>query len=273
MDIRDLVATPDNELPQELFELDILDGSPPCSVFSVAGKRDEGWGCEKKFREGQKEQRLDDLFFSYIALAKKLKPKVVIAENVVGLVTGKARGYVTEILKAYKEAGYVVQIFRLNAATMGVPQARERIFFIGHRADLDFPKIEMRFNQKQILFGEVRSKNGVPIKGETTVRLLSRRIKTDRCVADISMRVRGKCSGFNNSILHDDCVACTLVAGGSFFRYTDACSLSKEDFINIQTFPQDYDFGKCSPQYVCGMSVPPVMMANIASEVYRQWFE
>lgn len=40
------------DLPQELYELDILDGSPPCSSFSMAGNREKDWGKEKVFREG-----------------------------------------------------------------------------------------------------------------------------------------------------------------------------------------------------------------------------
>ena len=40
-----------------------------------------------------------------------------------------------------------------------------------------------------------------------------------------------------------------------------------------QTFPEDYDFMDQEVNYVCGMIVPPVMMANIASEVYRQWLK
>lgn len=47
------------DLPPELFNLDILDGSPPCSTFSMAGSREEAWGKMKKFREGQAEQVLD----------------------------------------------------------------------------------------------------------------------------------------------------------------------------------------------------------------------
>jgi DNA (cytosine-5)-methyltransferase 1 len=70
------------DFPKELLNLDILDGSPPCSGFSMAGNREKDWGKTKVFREGQADQRLDDLFFDYIALAKKLQPKVVIAENV-----------------------------------------------------------------------------------------------------------------------------------------------------------------------------------------------
>ena len=40
------------DLPAELYNLDILDGSPPCSSFSMAGNRDDDRGKEKKFREG-----------------------------------------------------------------------------------------------------------------------------------------------------------------------------------------------------------------------------
>ena len=78
------------DLPKELYDLDILDGSPPCSSFSIAGNRDEDWGKEKKFREGQAEQVLDTLFFDFIDLAKELQPKVVVAENVKGLLMGNA---------------------------------------------------------------------------------------------------------------------------------------------------------------------------------------
>lgn len=53
----------------------------------------------------------------------------------------------------------------------------------------------------------------------------------------------------------------------------DGLLMTDKDIINCQTFPQDYDFMDQDVQYVCGMSVPPVMMANIASEVQRQLFE
>ena len=85
MDIRDFNALPNSEIPEELFNLDILDGSPPCTPFSMAGDREESWGKKKKFREGQAEQTLDDLSFVFIETVKKLKPKTVIMENVEGL--------------------------------------------------------------------------------------------------------------------------------------------------------------------------------------------
>jgi DNA (cytosine-5)-methyltransferase 1 len=149
------------DLPNELFNLDILDGSPPCSSFSMAGNREKDWGKAKVFKEGQAKQVLDDLFFEYIALAKKLQPKVVIAENVKGLIQGNAKLYVKKIFKTFDEAGYNVQLFLLNAASMGVPQKRERVFFIGYRKELCFGKLELRFNEKAIVFGEVLDKNEI----------------------------------------------------------------------------------------------------------------
>ena len=50
------------DLPDELYNLDILDGSPPCSSFSIAGNREKDWGKEKVFREGQAEQVLDVVY-------------------------------------------------------------------------------------------------------------------------------------------------------------------------------------------------------------------
>ena len=272
MDIRDFVKLPDSEIPDELKHLDILDGSPPCSVFSTAGSREDGWNTEKVFREGQAAQRLDDLFFYFIEAARKLQPKVIVAENVKGLLLGNAKGYVNEIIKAFDLAGYKVQIFLLNASRMGVPQKRERVFFIAHRKDLDYPKIKMEFNEKPILFGEVRSEKGKQFqKNGVYSELLKYRKKTDKSIADITKRIRGKESGYNNTIWHDDDVGYTVVSSGCHFRMCDGLWLSDDDYKNCQTFPQDYNFLDQSVQYICGMSVPPVMMAQVARQIWRQW--
>ena len=74
MDIRDFVKL--GNYPEDLMNLDILDGSPPCTAFSMSGRREKSWGKYKKFAEGQKLQRLDDLFFEFIKLAGVLRPKL-----------------------------------------------------------------------------------------------------------------------------------------------------------------------------------------------------
>lgn len=104
-------------MKEELHNLDILDASFPCSVFSIAGDRQKAWGKEKVFREGQKAQRLDDLAFYSIDLAKELKPKVVVFENVQGLLQGEAIEYVKEIYRQMNDAGYILQHWLLMHVT------------------------------------------------------------------------------------------------------------------------------------------------------------
>ena len=100
-------------------ELDVLEGSPPCSAFSTSGKREADWGKEKHY--SGKKQRVDDLFFEFVRLAKGLQPKVLVAENVPGLISGTARGYFKEIHSALQEAGYNVVAGILKAEQYGVP--------------------------------------------------------------------------------------------------------------------------------------------------------
>ena len=272
MDIRDFVMLPDADLPAELYDLDILDGSPPCSVFSMAGNRENDWGKAKRFREGQAAQTLDDLFFEFIKAVNKLRPKVFVAENVKGMLQGGARGYVSEVLKQIDAAGYTVQLFCLNGANMGVPQRRERVFFIGHRKELPFPKLHLEFSQQPIKFGEIRSNTGKPVT-EGTYQLLRNKIPTDRNLADINKRLFNKQSRFNAAVVWDSIVAPTITSNGEFLRAVDDMRFSDQDFINCQTFPVDYDFNGVGVQYVCGMSVPPLMMKEVAIRICHQWIQ
>jgi DNA (cytosine-5)-methyltransferase 1 len=271
------------DLPDELYQLDILDGSPPCSSFSMAGNRSDDWGKEKIFREGQAEQVLDTLFFDFIDLAKKLQPKVVIAENVEGLLFGEARSYVRKIYTEFDKAGYYCQHWLLDASEMGVPQVRRRVFFICLRKDLAdpflyqadmftmLPKIKMEFNEPGILFGEYRDEIGINDEETERGKLMEFRIKTDKCCSDINERVYGKFSGFNAMIRHDDEICGTITSSETDRRYFDGKRLTANDLKITGTFPLDYNFNGFYEKYIIGMSVPPVMTAQIATEVYNQW--
>jgi len=151
----------------KIGELDILDGSPPCSAFSVAGKREKNWkgatkyesdayfdfetgesvsdgdGIQvkdgmKKYSDDQVVEAIEDLFLEYIRIAKEIQPKVIIAENVKGITMGEARKKLFEFQNLFEtiEPGYLVTHHVLNAADYGVPQARERLFFVCVREDV-----------------------------------------------------------------------------------------------------------------------------------------
>lgn len=272
MDLRDFNKL--ENIPEELIGIDILDGSPPCTTFSITGKREKTWGKKKKFREGQTEQTLDDLFFVFLDTVEKLKPKVVIAENVVGLVTGNAKGYVNLIIKRFKALGYDIQLFKLNGAYMDVPQARERIFFIANRCDL--PKLTLNFKNDLIPFGDVRTEKGTQLgENSKSIRaLLEQATDEDLKLENVSKRIAGVENHlFSHTMVRDDRISPTITSAGYFYRFCDRTLYSDGDFANVQTFPQDYDYNGNNVQYVCGMSVPPNMMANIATEVYEQWLK
>lgn len=116
------------------FELDILDGSPPCCDFSINGKRELGWGKVKKY--SSTEQRVDDLFFEYARLVKDIMPKVFVAENTKGLTLGKARAVLKQIMDTLTDIGYNVSCKVVDTSKWGIPQKRERLIIVGVRKDL-----------------------------------------------------------------------------------------------------------------------------------------
>lgn len=192
------------------YEVDVK--VPACSTFSTAGNREGDWNKEKHFREGQAKQILSELFFDFLRLVEKLKPKVVIAENVSGIIKGNAKGYTKAVVEEFMAMGYSIQVFQLNAASMGVPQRRERVFFIANRLDR---RIKLEFNQEPIPYEEIGDNSD------------------------------------NSNTLTNRLKECWRKA-------------------NAGSFPLDYDFMDIEPKYLIGMSVPPVMMANVAYEIYNQ---
>jgi len=259
------------DLPDELYDLDILDGSPPCSSFSMAGNREKDWGKEKVFREGQAKQRLDDLFFDYIALAKRLKPKVIIAENVKGMLQGNAKAYVKKIKSEFKSAGYSVQLFLLNAASMGVPQKRERVFFVCKRNDLNLPMLALSFNEPAILFKEIDQGLSVERKeiNPSYYKYWKTAKKDGRAVTD-----KGNTFGYLYKT-NPASVCSTITAGDGtpYCHYMSPLRLTGKELSLIGSYPLDYNFGGIDTQYLIGMSVPPVMTAQIAHQIYLQWFK
>jgi len=274
-DIRDFRKRED--LPDALYELDILDGSPPCSAFSTSGKREEVWGTEKEFREGQAVQRLDDLFGEFIRLTDRLEPKVAISENVTGMITGKAKGYVKELARGFDEIGYDLQIFKLNAGSMGVPQMRRRVFPIARRKDFGWSDLDLSFDEPTITFGEIREEDAEGYKEMSDFDrwMWDERLPSDPSFGEVSRRVRGKESSYNAKFIDDHRVCNTIASAtgsklicGQVPRY-----LTVDELRKCSTFAMDYRFGSLRPKYVMGMSVPPIMMAQIATEIREQWFE
>jgi len=265
MPIQDIVF--DTDKHKEIGDIDILDGSPPCSVFSLSGNREQDWGKVRAFAEGQAVQILDDLFFHFISLADKLRPRVVIAENVKGLILGNAKGYVKKIFTAFKEIGYTTQLFLLNASQMGVPQRRERVFFIARRDKI--PPISLSFSETEIPISMIIG--GVDILNRRKFRPIIKQYWKLCAPGKLLSSVHPKKHLFNWCKLSPNKPAPTLLArgaaAGQYLHWSEQRTISYAELARIQSFPDDYNYCKQNPGYVIGMSVPPIMMHRLSARV------
>ncbi|RJQ15776.1 DNA (cytosine-5-)-methyltransferase [Candidatus Woesearchaeota archaeon] len=115
--------------PGELPNFDMLCAGFPCQAFSIAGKR-------KGFRDTR-----GTLFFEIARIIKTKRPKIVLLENVKGLLNHNKGKTYSVIIQSLDELGYNTQWMVLNSKDFGVPQNRERIFIIGSLRNKRRPEI------------------------------------------------------------------------------------------------------------------------------------
>jgi len=181
--------------PNELPDFDLLTGGFPCQAFSVAGKG-----------LGELDTR-GTLFNEIIRIAEVKKPKWMLLENVKGLTTKKHKPTFDKILSELKRIGYDVKYKILNSKEHGIPQNRERIFFVCKLGQWDFmgfqfpQKEELKIFLKDILEDQVDEKYYLNEKqvnkilnsnfqqeklriqgGKISNTLLSRDYKSPKCV-------------------------------------------------------------------------------------------
>jgi DNA (cytosine-5)-methyltransferase 1 len=266
------------DLPPELIGIDILDGSPPCSTFSTSGRREKDWGKKKHFREGQTEQVLDDLFFQFLDAAQRIQPKVIIAENVKGMLMGNAKGYTRAITERLRSMGYRPQIFLINSADCGVPQKRERVFFCAVRSDVSTKLLELEPCSRWISVGEACA-DLVATPDENKLHVLTtleQRLwqcsKPGEAFARASERFTGKTNHFNRFRLKSTSPCPTMTATVNYTHWSECRTMTYRESLRIGSFPDDY-VARTSAigKYMIGMSVPPRMMETVARAVCKQW--
>jgi DNA (cytosine-5)-methyltransferase 1 len=134
------IVTFKDELAKLDFNVDLLIGGPPCQGFSVAGKMDP------------KDSRSKHVW-TYVSILKMLMPRAFILENVKALGTlEKWAPLKNQLLKEMRKLGYAVSYVIVNASDFNVPQARERVLFIGFKANSsiipDLGKMLEPYNEK-----------------------------------------------------------------------------------------------------------------------------
>ena len=259
-------------------EIDVLEGSPPCASFSMAGSREKAWGTTKKYSDGA--QRSDDLFFEYTRLLKDLQPKTFVAENVTGLVRGKALGYFKEIMIELRSAGYMVGAKVIDASYLGIPQARQRLIIIGVRNDLvdkygvvpTFPiPTTTRYTLRDVLeTNAVRVTHDPETNYDITLDRYALGVEYDK------LKIGEQSDKYFQLVRPslDRAIGTITATGGNVGAASVTHPLEKRKFTlkelrALSSFPEDFELtGTYEQRWErIGRSVPPLMMKAIAESV------
>lgn len=155
---------------------------------------------------------------------------------------------------------------------MGVPQRRHRVFFVATRLDFDLNKIDMAFNYEPITYGEVKTKEEKPANGKMSFAI--KQIRKGEAINECMQRIYGVNSGITHRIAYENQVYPTQTAGHGDIWTINGNHPSDLDVLHCQSFPEDYNLGKEKSEYICGMSVPPIMIKRIVerlieSEIFK----
>lgn len=253
-----------DDIPEELYNLDILDGSPPCTTFSVQGEKQKAFGKLKKFAEGSHLQTLDDLVFEYCKSILKLKPKVFLFENVKGFNYYYSKNHKRQV-KDMLQGEYSLNEYILNGADMGLPQKRERYFLIGinKKYDDNFFFLSLNFNEKHITYKDIAD-HADKEKGKITDNVYRQWLKAKQ----------GESLGKFRSIIKlkdNEPVSTIRNKKNVLFSSYYPRAINKAEMLKASSFPSDYNFKtEDNFYYILGMCVPPLMIANIALQIKNQ---
>lgn len=225
-------------------ELDVFEGSPPCTVFSRAGKGARKWGGVEE-HAGAKKVKIEELAFEFVRLLGGLMPRAFVVENVPAWAEGDAKPYFHETRRRMKALGYRVKARVLDAQWHGVPQERRRLIVIGTREDL---KIEPRFPEPNESRYSVRDviPDAAHLQGWQYWKPVLR--SADRAVPTITASKGGLRIG---------------LADGQSREFTIA------EVKTLCSFPEDFALeGSYSTQHArLGNSVPPLLARAVALSI------
>jgi len=287
-------------------ELDLLDGSPPCSAFSMAGSVSHGkgnthadaFGKKKKYSDIEGVENVEDLFFEFLRVAEEIKPKVIIGENVEGLTMGEAKEYFHRIQNTFEQIGYLIVANVLNSSYYGVPQARKRTFFIAVREDVA-EKVGINFmtmyqlypeaNKDQTTLGEAI--NDVVNEDQEEINLLLEKLGPETAVGKTlakmpkdpdkvltGMDYHDKGHHFNLKRCSLRKPSPTITAMGNYPGVAGTChpledrKFTIKELKRIMSLPEDFKLtGQHKQQSErIGRMVPPLMMKALAESVYNK---
>lgn len=245
-------------------EVDVVCGGFPCQGFSTSGKRNA-------------DDPRNRLFYEFVDVVRRVRPKVVIGENVNGILTMQKGEVVRSIIKEFEALGYTMDVKVLKAADYGVPQLRERVIFIGNRIGAFNWYPEPRLSESQYV--SVREAIGDLVGKSESIELCH---VFARHSAEMKARMAVQKEG--EGLYKNRKDSCRKLLwdkpsptvkdnhGNCFVHSVENRSLTAREMARLQSFPDWFDFSEVAIKYQLrqiGNAVPPLMAKAIGEEVKR----
>ncbi|MCP4473467.1 MAG: DNA (cytosine-5-)-methyltransferase [Gammaproteobacteria bacterium] len=265
-------------------QVDVVAGGFPCQSFSIAGKR-----------QGLNDKR-GQLFFELLRVVEQIQPKVVVAENVKGLLTHQKGRTLNLMITCLERCGYNVLAPRvLKAVQHHVPQRRERVFIIAIHRFLDHKKFEWPVPDDRIFTLRDALKAGtlfdvdVPDSEGYSYSILQHKFMEKippggnwRCLpANWQKAFLGKEYGCSASqtgrrLYWDE--PCLTLLTNPVSKWTGRCHpdetrpFTVREYARIQTFPDDWQFsGSVTEQYRQIGNAVPINLANAVADSVKKF--
>lgn len=258
-------------------QLDVIIGGPPCQAFSVFGKR------------GGLQDPRGNLIWEYLRLVKALSPKVFVFENVAGLKTIHNGDLYIELLEALSCDGlYTVSDHNYEIANFGIPQFRNRIFFIGVKHGRRIPPMTQTHGESGTLFCSLphvtagKALNNMPDPSDDhNLPNHNGRIHSER----IKVRYKGLSFGERDHKTRINKIdpyrpSFTIIVGsdqgggkGHVHPYVPR-EVTPRESARLQTFPDWWEFHGTGRHVIrqVGNAVPPLFAALLAAHIRKHVF-
>ena len=275
-------------------KIDGIIGGPPCQGFSTARLSN---ATEKI---GKINESRNHLYLEFFRTVNIIRPKFFLIENVRGLVSANKGAFVKDIIKRFGGIGYNVSYKILNASDYGVPQNRQRVFFVGLlEGEFEFPeKFEYKVSTKEAIMDLIQSnekdvqKYSTPSKneyqklmrnGKKTIKNHEVTIHNEQTTNVISMVPNGgnikslppeywNIRKYNKAFqrMNSELPSNTIDTGHrNYFHYEANRIPTARESARIQSFPDSFEFlGTKGSQYKqIGNAVPPLLANVLAKKI------
>jgi len=246
-------------------ELDVLDGSPPCSPFSGANAK-KAWG----------DHESGTLFDRYTYFVEEIQPRVFVAENVPDLAHGKTKGYYKQLCSNLRDAGYNLTVQQIDAAYLGAAHHRERLIYLGVREDIGtaptIKPMQRPTTVREAWEGLQQSEDAVEVAKKKCERSACyeyiKKLPPDAKTSTDEVRTDGKTSGFTQYRLSYRKPGRTMTdTRKDMIHPSEDRYLTLPEAKRLIGLPDDYECPNWETVIRC---LPPTLLETLATEIKQR---